>query len=39
VETIRTVGAPAPNRAGHVFQHAEQVKIVGIRSTGSVVPS
>jgi len=39
LETIRTVGAPAPNRAGHVFPQAGQAEIVGMPSTGSVVPS
>jgi hypothetical protein len=37
-ETIRTVGAPAPNRASHVFPQAEHAEIVGMRSTRSVVP-
>jgi hypothetical protein len=36
--TIRTVGAPAPNRAGHVLPQHEHVEIAVEPFSGSVVP-
>ncbi len=39
VETSRTVGAPAPNRVGHVFPHAEHAVTDGASLSGPLVPS